>query len=155
MTRSHREYSADDNTAELDRTGTITSVNHAWRRFAKENGYVGNDLGLGSNYISICDNAVQQKVEDATKAKGGIKKILNGESTSYIQDYPCHSPNEQRWFKLVAVPRNQGNEIGASVIHINTTKEFLRRKELEDLFELFEDIAELATQWYWETNDCS
>ena len=38
--------------AVLDATGTIIAVNKAWRLFAKQSGYVGDDDGVGTNYLA-------------------------------------------------------------------------------------------------------
>ena len=38
----------------LDADGVIVSVNEAWKSFARENGYAAGDLGIGTNYVSIC-----------------------------------------------------------------------------------------------------
>src|SRR4051812_41218141 len=41
--------------AVFDATGTIIAVNKAWRSFAQQSGYVGDDDGVGTNYLAVCE----------------------------------------------------------------------------------------------------
>jgi len=142
-----------DHCAELDKEGKVIFVNEPWKKFARENGYAGTSLGVGTNYLDICDKARGKDAEGADQAMLGLKTILNQEFTSYLQDYPCHSPTEQRWFKMIAVPSKLGNEFGALTIHRNITDDISYLHEVTSNIERLEDFLELSTHWYWEIDE--
>jgi|GEM_PF-3353361 len=100
--------------AVLNKDGVIIAVNEAWREFAAENG-LSPEVGLGENYFNIC-----QPAQEAAGAIEGMKTVLSGEKDEFSIEYPCHSPEEKRWFWLHAVPL-QSDEGGLVVSHINIT----------------------------------
>lgn len=121
--------SLTNNIAVLDRAGTIIVVNDAWKRFAAENGAPElAEKSIGMNYLEVCRQASNTEYDAATRALTGITEVLEGRRNLFTLEYPCHSPNEQRWFLLYATPlvRGQG---GAVVSHINITE----RKQTEEL----------------------
>ena len=114
-----------EHVAVLEPDGTIAMVNTAWTRFAKANGDM--DLkhsGVGANYLDACRTSDQ--LEDglqASRARLGIKAVLEGSSPSFSLQYPCHSPTEQRWFVMNVAPI-PGQQFGVVVSHINITSWF-------------------------------
>ncbi|MEE7624967.1 PAS domain S-box protein [Methylobacter sp. Wu8] len=109
----------------LDTQGVIIAVNNAWRQFADENG--GQNM-LGLNYLDACKNTVNQPDGDlAIDAQRGIAAVLAGELETFHLEYPCHSPDQQRWFYMNVAPL-QGSRRGAVVSHENITE----RKKAED-----------------------
>lgn len=111
--------------AVLDAEGVIVAINNAWRRFAKENGLPESrhDM-LGFNYLDACKNAVG---DEADAAQAGIGAVLAGEQETFHLEYPCHSPDRQRWFHMNVSPL-QGSGGGAVVSHENITA----RKKAEE-----------------------
>jgi PAS domain S-box-containing protein len=132
--------------AVLDRNGTIVAVNEAWRRFARENGGTGEDHGqIGVNYIGVCSSAAcEQHNEEALSLQNGITEVLAGRSGGLTLEYPCHSPTEQRWFRVSVVPLD-GPSTGVVVSHQNITA--LRQAEIQVRAreELFRDCIDHAT----------
>ncbi len=112
----------------LDTQGVIVTVNAAWRRFAVENGLRSADAALGANYLDVCDRAIGHGCEEAREAAAGIRRVLSGEAPSFILEYPCHSPTEQRWFRLRVAPTCVDTVRGAVVTHVNITD----RKRTDD-----------------------
>lgn len=107
-----------EHVAVLDPAGRITMVNAAWRRFAQENG--DRDLartGPGSSYLDVCAGPQD---EDARRAHDGLSDVLSGRAERFSLRYPCHSPDEQRWF-LMHAARMPGQQGGAVVSHVNIT----------------------------------
>ena len=103
--------------AVLDPSGSITLVNAAWRRFAMANGDQElKTTGVGANYLQICTNAL----EAGDQASRGIRAVLDGTLPSFSLQYPCHSPNENRWFVMNVAPV-PGPQFGAVVSHFNVT----------------------------------
>ncbi|MGZ4956887.1 MAG: PAS domain-containing protein, partial [Methylobacter sp.] len=127
--------SLTSNIAVLDAQGAIVAVNNAWRRFAEENG---NPNVLGFNYLDVCKNAFDQPYSDeASTAQDGITAVLSGELESFHLEYPCHSPDQLRWFYMSVTPL-QGSHRGAVVSHENITER--KHREQQDK----EHLDELA-----------
>jgi diguanylate cyclase (GGDEF)-like protein len=85
--------------AVLNSQGFIILVNDAWKRFARENGCVDEKFYVGQSYMAVCDIALRH---DADEAAGPVCQhlyaLLRGEGDSFSYEYPCHSPDEERWF---------------------------------------------------------
>ncbi|GAB4486476.1 MAG: hypothetical protein Fur0016_13740 [Anaerolineales bacterium] len=82
----------------LDENGVILAVNRAWREFARANAVNPNAVSEGVNYLKVCDSAQGKDAAQARQAAAAIRAILAGEQNEITFEYPCHSPNEQRWF---------------------------------------------------------
>ncbi len=87
------------NLAVLDAQGRIIAVNAAWRAFARRNGAGGSDAFVGVSYLDVCEKALASD-EDRSVARvlTGLREVLAGTRTSHQVEYPCHSPDAQRWF---------------------------------------------------------
>lgn len=122
--------SRTEQVAVLDENGVIIGVNAAWRRFAIDNGMP--DLlhdAVGLNYLQICGEAAgYPNGSEASLVATGIQAVLNGEQLDFSLEYPCHSPNEERWFNLRVTPL-QGAQHGVVVAH----EDISQRKAMEKL----------------------
>ena len=78
--------------------GTILAVNSAWSDFALANLPLAANTGPGTNYLAVCDAAEGRNAEEAAAFADGIRSVLRGEREFFQLEYPCHSPDEQRWF---------------------------------------------------------
>jgi PAS domain S-box-containing protein len=108
--------------AVLDPTGTILEVNDAWRHFAQSNGGAPNIVtGVGQNYLAALHTAAALDDPIARTALTGIKALLAGTEDRFELEYPCNSPDEERWFLLQAT-RLTGTYAGAVLVHINITE---------------------------------
>lgn len=122
-------------TCVLDAAGRIEAVNDDWRRFAEENGGDPVRTGMGVDYVAHCliepDVAV------------GVRGVLAGSIEHYSRRYPCHSPEEQRWFQLdVAAPKSG---FGAIVRHVSVTGEVLAGRHAELLVREQAALRRVAT----------
>ncbi len=116
----------------LDETATIVAVNAAWRRFGDANHLVSPEYGVGLNYIDVCNNAVANDVVDAQTVAAAIHEILAGRLTNFSLEYPCHAPNEQRWF-LAHITRFQWDgPVRVVVAHENITVRRLMEDDLRE-----------------------
>lgn len=87
--------------AVLDGNGTITQVNEAWDRFARGNGAARSArCSVGANYFDTCRNATGPFANEAHQVLDGMEAVLAGRLPHFQLDYPCHSPEGQRWFQL-------------------------------------------------------
>lgn len=117
--------------AVLDSDGDITAVNDAWDRFAGDNDASSARVspGTGLNYLDVCRHATGAFSEEANAAADGIEAVLQGRETLFTLEYPCHSPDKERWFLLYATPLSTTHG-GAVVTHINITERKLAEREV-------------------------
>jgi signal transduction histidine kinase len=60
--------------------------------------------GIGANYLTMSQQTGGECSEEMLAAASGIRSILEGKSETFEMEYPCHSPHEQRWFVMRALP---------------------------------------------------
>ena len=84
----------------LDAEGVIVAVNEAWHRFSAANGGGHSDYYVGQNYALLCDAVVGVEAEEAAGAARCIRAVLGRAGAQESLEYACHSPTEQRWFRL-------------------------------------------------------
>lgn len=107
----------------IDQAGVILSVNDGWRRFAAANGLPDSAVGVGRNYLTICEQAGGAAAADACAAANGIRSVLLGTASDFSLEYPCHSPTVPRWFRLMVRPLVQGGAPGAVIMHVDITEQ--------------------------------
>jgi len=110
--------------AVLDHAGIIVAVNQPWRQFALENGrepgqpVPGTDVG--ADYLAACrDGTGRSAGDDGLAACNGIQAVLDG-AAAFRLEYPCHSPDQQRWFSMAVTPLGP-ERAGVVVAHIDIT----------------------------------
>lgn len=115
--------SLPEHIAVLDANGLITQVNKAWREFAEQNGDKGLAIsGPGSNYLDVCQiPAPGEEADIGFAVIDGIRAVLDKQRESFSIKYPCHSPDEKRWFLMHAAPVHHAAG-GVVVSHINITQ---------------------------------
>jgi PAS domain S-box-containing protein len=111
-----------ENICVLDITGTIVMVNRKWREFADANPPAPENYGVGVNYLTVCAAAIDDNYEDSSLFTEGIRAVCSGERISYEQEYPCHSPTEQRWFRLQATRFVGSDQAMVVISHENITE---------------------------------
>ena len=89
--------------AVLDANGVILLVNEAWRRFGRDNG-AGAGCGAGSDYLRTCRRSAASGDHVAAAVSAALAAVLSGHAPEAGLDYPCHSPEQQRWFHLSIRP---------------------------------------------------
>ncbi len=90
------------NIAVIDSRGEILAVNASWEEFAVDNDMSDRSMGIGANYLDVCRSAKADP--NARAALEGILEVINGKRSFFYQEYPCHSPVENRWYALRATP---------------------------------------------------
>ncbi|MDB5858227.1 MAG: sensor histidine kinase [Ramlibacter sp.] len=100
-------------------TGQVLAVNAGWRRFGTASSAPGP--GEGYNYLAVCDAAQGEEAPYAQAAAAGIRSVLAGATREFNLDYPCHSAQERRWFRLQAVPIGWAGAGAALVLHTDIT----------------------------------
>jgi excisionase family DNA binding protein len=119
-------------------TGDVVAVNGAWRAFAESNGAVLSKVVEGTNYLRVCESARGDQSEYAGAFAEGLRSVLSGELEEFEMEYPCHSPDERRWFVGRVLPFRNGSTPQAVVIHENITERKRMKQQLEHLAQEFE-----------------
>lgn len=125
----------------LDSSGRIMAVNKAWREFARLNGLESDDACIGSNYLEACDQADGEAAIEATAVARGLRSVLAGQKTATYVEYPCDSPDEQRWFQVRASGFEWSGTRYAVVAHESLTES--KRAEQQHR----QQLDEMAHQW--------
>jgi DNA-binding NarL/FixJ family response regulator/signal transduction histidine kinase/PAS domain-containing protein len=82
----------------LDEKGRIVATNRAWQKFASSNPPITTSAGPGTNYLEVCDTATGKSSEEALAFARGIRDVISSRLETFELEYPCHSPDEKRWF---------------------------------------------------------
>lgn len=133
----------------LDEKGIIIETNRAWQDYARQNGMQHSLDSVGVNYFSVCEVATGDSAAHAGSVADGIRSVLAGESEEFLTQYPCHSPDQKRWYAIRVVPYRDAKVDRVIVTHENITpimevQEALKAKERELSIER-ERLAETNT----------
>lgn len=112
----------------VDGDGVIRAVNQAWLQFCRDNG--GDELLVSppASYADACRFDLTDQ-DRAAYAVAGLRRVLDGKVAHFEHDYPCHAPQQERWFRLTVTPLASG---GALVLHLDITAEHQRAASLVD-----------------------
>ena len=89
--------------AVLDTNGVILMVNESWRQFGRDNG-AGAACGAGVDYLRTCETSARGGDQIAAAVAASLIAVLSGHAPEAALDYPCHAPQEERWFHLSIRP---------------------------------------------------
>ncbi len=122
-----------DHVCVLDAEGRIVAVNDAWLQFGLRNGASEPAIGVGSNYVAVCAAAAQRSGCEPHCADflRGLRQVLAGERERFALEYPCHAPNEQRWFVAKVSRVAGGSAVRVVVAHDDVSPLRQARSELE------------------------
>jgi PAS domain S-box-containing protein len=115
----------------LDQHGRIIEVNKAWRDFAIANKLDLRHFGIGTNYISTCESASGECADGAATTAAKLRQILDGNLDHFELEYPCHSPDEKRWFMARATHFETAESRFAVVAHENITAHKLSEQAIQ------------------------
>ncbi len=138
--------------AVIDKTGEILAVNKAWNDFSLENGELNlARTSVGSNYLKECENAITRGDTLSEKVLEGLLSVLNSKQSSFKMEYPCNSPEEERWFTLQIVPFGTASD-KLVISHTNVTQLKSTERKLEDSNAKLKEAQRLAKIGNWEFN---
>ena len=116
--------------AVLDRNGFIVATNAGWRAFSRNNNtdpkYASDHAFIGVNYLTACQNADGTLTDEMKAGFEGIRAVIDGRSTHFDFEYPCHTPTAKRWFTMSVTPLGGGDN-GVVIAHTDISA----RKEAE------------------------
>ena len=128
--------------AVINHEGVIVDVNQAWRKFSLENspqtGQPAPHTDVGTNYLNICGASGVEDSHEPSQASEGIRAVIDGRLQTFSLEYPCHSPLEQRWFRMTVTPYTTQKN-GAVVAHHNITESKLASEQLRRTEALFRE----------------
>jgi PAS domain S-box-containing protein len=121
----------------LDEKGNILMVNRAWREFAKANQFSAPNWGIGGNYLGYI---IEDKSEPAVFVfTSKLKSLFKGDTTAFQFEYPCHSPNEKRWFIAYAT-RFSETPLRVAIAHENITERKLAEEAIRQSEERYRSL---------------
>lgn len=140
--------SLTSNIGVIDFSGVIVAINQSWKTFGIENGDdTLQGTGIGSNYFKACEVAIAAGVDYAAAAFEGIKSIMDNKEEVFYLEYPCHSPQQRRWFGM-RVMKFEGNQELVVISHHDITgrkqAEFERTKVAKDLIQRNKDLEQFT-----------
>lgn len=112
------------NMAVLDADGRIVAVNRNWREFGARNGLALPDSGIGASYVEVCDHSRGRFTQGAAEVAGAIRALFAGTLDDFRLEYPCPSPDTDRWFSihLTRFEANDARQVLATHIDITAVK---------------------------------
>lgn len=117
----------------IDQAGLIQYVNQSWQNFACTNQATDELNWYQVNYLEECDKAANNGDEFGELAAQGIRDIISQEVNEFYLEYPCHSPNEKRWFMMRISPITFSNKKYFVISHNNITERKLAENKVEQL----------------------
>src|SRR6056297_456800 len=136
------------NIAVLDKQGIIRYTNQAWKEFIKENNSTFEKSDIGVNYLQVCKNAEGKSAREAPTAYQGIKEVMDGVRNIFTLEYPCHSPEQRKWFKMRVTPFKGEDPYKVVVAHENITERKLKEDEVERIKNKYEKILETTNDGF-------
>lgn len=124
----------------------IVAVNEAWRNFGQENGLTHPGWCVGTNYLEVCENARGENATEAPQASRGLQSVMLGRQKYFQFVYPCHSSEENRWFRASIRGIVNGHTKGLIVAHENITQDILIEEGLKASERHFRTIVEASQE---------
>jgi DNA-binding CsgD family transcriptional regulator len=126
----------------LDHNGLILETNRAWREFGTQNGITIEPSCIGLNYLETCDRASREPFDESAVIAAGIRQVIRGEIQEFFINYPCHSPDEERWFALRVVRFREPNANKVIMSHENITPLMKAQRTLAEREQAIREQAE-------------
>lgn len=125
--------SVTDHIAVIDSTGCIQLVNASWKNFGKNNSCMMQGSWVGVNYIDECVKGAKKGDDFADRAEKGIRDVIENRLSLFYFEYPCHSPEEERWFMMRVTPFFLEGKRYFVICHQNITERKLAEQEISNL----------------------
>jgi len=122
----------------IDTQGIIVITNRAWNTFAVENDAVEGTCGIGADYLGVCRAISEDGQAEIEEIAAGIRGVIDGTMPDFTREYPCHSPDVERWFICRVASFNVSGVNYAVISHENITYRKLAEEDLNEAKELFE-----------------
>lgn len=107
----------------VDPQGVITRVNRAWSQFAAHTdgllapACIGTGMGIGANYLDLCEQAQGDDLDMARRAGQGLREVLSGVRPHFSMEYACRAPTGRRRLVMHVSPLSGPDLEGAVIVH--------------------------------------
>lgn len=106
----------------IDATGRIQFSNQAWAEYGHKNQCALPGGWDGVNYLDVCDAAAASGEDFGRDAATGIRDVLQSRTESYVLEYPCHAPDDKRWFMMTVKPLKFRGDTMCVIAHRDITR---------------------------------
>jgi diguanylate cyclase (GGDEF)-like protein len=137
-----------DHIVVIDSDGNILFVNQAWKEFGSDNACQTGKKWVDVNYLEECDKASDMGDRFGVKAASGIRAVIRGEKERFTLEYPCHSPEEKRWFMMCAARFMLQGKFYYVISHQNITERKLVEEEVLNLSRI-DGLTDLPNRRYF------
>ncbi|PVV21316.1 MAG: diguanylate cyclase [gamma proteobacterium symbiont of Ctena orbiculata] len=138
-----------DHIAVIDLEGKILYVNQSWVFFGIENSFSASKNWIGTNYLEACSLAADRGDSLGGEAEEGILSVIDKTRDRFYYEYPCHSPQEQRWFQMRVTPFDLNSERYLVISHSIITERKLAEEQIVRLSRL-DSLTGLANRRYFD-----
>jgi diguanylate cyclase (GGDEF)-like protein len=114
-------------------SGEIKFVNKSWSAFGSSNDCATKTDWSNVNYLDECDKAAAMGDSFGQEAGTGIRRVINNQESIFYFEYPCHSPDEKRWFMMRVAPFKIRDNHYFVITHQNITERILAEEKVNDL----------------------
>ena len=120
----------------IDSEGAILFVNKSWSSFGQNNACSIDKTWNDVNYLKECDKAAAMGDDFGVKAASGIRSVIKATTKEFYFEYPCHSPDEKRWFMMRVAPFTIQETNCFVISHQDITERKLAEEEVLNLSRL-------------------
>jgi len=134
----------------IDQAGMIQFVNKAWVVFSQANSCLIEESGWWRvNYLQVCDDSAAAGEEYGTVAGEGIREVIKQSLSLFSLEYPCHSPEEKRWFMMKVTPFQLDGLDYCTISHQNVTDRKCAEEQVLNLSRI-DGLTKLPNRRYFD-----
>ena len=138
--------------------GTIQFVNDRWMQFGLESGAPPESIGVGANYLDVCEKASSSIIEESSRIGEGIRAVCAGSIDSYSDDYQCDGPEDSRWFHVQVNSVRLAGKTAIAVVHVDVSETRQAQSHASSIARMLQNspnevfIADAKTMKFVEVN---
>ncbi|PYQ16670.1 MAG: two-component hybrid sensor and regulator [Acidobacteria bacterium] len=136
--------------AVLDANGTAVAVNDTWNSFTEPHPFIGQQYGVGTQFLELCRTEMRDCPEEARKVLAGLREVLERRQQRFEMEYACPDPDgKERWFRFRALRSERGGGARIILLHEDITERKRAERELQERERLFRLMADTTPGLVW------